>query len=190
MKRKMELLGLKIIKIPSSYTGEFIFDIVAGKGSPAENLFFTSPALRDFLSEHKIQGGTPVGHISYILVQSSPKMPLVFEQATYPFGHDESASNIFMKLKGKWMASELEKKCLTELRKIHKGSKIIIVPYMGIISDSREIQLKKRGMRMARQSYKFADAYRVSLEGMIDAINRKRRLSRHKSRAKTRPLRH
>lgn len=164
---KISILGIKIRPIELNVNEPimtFVFEIA--EGSPADPLFYSSPRLRTALGKEPPVGAA-IGHLSYFFSSKDAKKPEKVFEAVYPF---HFAKRIMGGLSKKGIASELERKCLIEMKK--RFGNFQILPFLGIAEKPRRKQVSARGIRTTTKT---VPEYRANSEQMLSGINAVRR---------------
>lgn len=175
---KLLTLGLKL-EPPVDFKSKSIeelgsmeFFVVAGYGSPADPLFYSSPRLRTALEKHPHLIGKGIGTMEYSGYAFSKKSP-VLHVLNYPFFY---LGKEIADFKGKGFALELERKVISAIKQ--RFGNVIIKPFASVSLERRK-QLLSRGIKAGSVSGYFENA-----SGMISRINAKRRVDRKRFRAK------
>jgi len=163
MAKKNMLWGIRIvpeIDVPvkeNPISASYEFEIA--RGSFADSLFFTSPALRQVIETNpSLKKFGTIGGIGYAFV-SQKKV----QQHYWPFGESKTIEKV---LKRKGIASELEKRVLIHLKS--KVGDLIIEPSFGLTSKERNQQLARRNIK---HDSDFIPSHQTKLSRVLASIN-------------------
>jgi hypothetical protein len=180
MSTKINLLGILIKPVPIENNGGITFEFHIARGSPANPLFFTSPALVDVLSKldrSALPKNSILGKWEYFKERYIPREFPLFEVKSKPFRF--VADNKALLDKG--IAPGLEEKCFSELKRRYGQSTII--PFWEANEQRMKslirsgISVKKIGVLRGKDIFTYEAKLTKMLEGLKARKRRRRRLS-------------
>ncbi len=168
--KKLLMPGILVEKTFYKESGYILFNFEFAVSSPANPMFFTSPALRKAINANRFFPGKPVGYIDFHKNPVvNPADPHRFTARTYPFYNVGKAL-----FEHRGISKGLERICNRELVKVF-GRQIIIEP--SIVAEAVRVGvLTRRGVRNMHAHYS------VPIGQMQEAINRSTRKFRRSHR--------
>jgi len=178
--------GIQIVEVPGANRRTTRFEFKVTEGSFADPLFYSSPRLRELLKKFPPLKGRNIGYTSYFFFSRKSKKPKAaggrFSVRSYPFENLKSYSDrgkgSFIEVeefRGKFIASELQKKTHREMIKRHGEIEVMPAYY---VSQPGRRQMAARGIKLINRRH------HTTASNMISKINMVKRKERAKRRVR------